>query len=116
MIDLTDSRAPEALVQRLVAHKHRFRKARGFSLGELEQTGLTAARARSAGIRVDFRRSTVHPRNVAALKGFLSPPARAPSGVEPSESEVERPVAKKPLSVGKTKPRRKRSAKKKRKR
>ncbi|MGB9023093.1 MAG: ribosomal protein L13e [Candidatus Bathyarchaeia archaeon] len=106
------SPAPEALVRRFVASKLRFKKARGFSLGELQQAGLHTSQARSAGIRVDPRRSTVHPQNVAALKAFLSPPAPAANVPEASEPEVEKLVAKEAPSIKKTKPRRKSPVKK----
>lgn len=43
------------------------RKGRGFSLGELNEAGVSLEEARRLGIYVDKRRSTVHPENVEVL-------------------------------------------------
>jgi hypothetical protein len=109
---LTGSPAPEALAQRFVGSKLKFKKARGFSLGELQQAGLPAFQARCVGIRVDRRRSTVHPQNVATLKAFLSPPTPAANVTEASKPGVERPAARGAPPIKKAKPRRKTPAKK----
>ena len=66
---------PVPLVPKFVHGTHKLRKARGFSLGELKQARILTSQARLMGIRVDERRSTVHPQNVAALTTFLAPPA-----------------------------------------
>lgn len=52
----------------LVKTKRRMRKAKGFSLGELKEAGLTELQARRLKIPVDPRRKTVHPQNVASLR------------------------------------------------
>ena len=98
------SAPPLAMVPRLVARKHRLKKARGFSLGELTQAGLDRSHARSVRVRIDKRRSTAHAQNVAALKAFLlssTPKANTlQPPVEPAieGSEIEKhsaPVKKK---------------------
>ncbi len=47
------------------------RKGKGFSLGELEQAGVTPEQARRLGIPVDRRRKSVHGENVEALRVLL---------------------------------------------
>jgi len=64
--------------------KHKLRKGRGFSLGELKQAGLQEFRARSMKIRIDERRSTIHARNVTSLTDFLASPTQKPAVPEPT--------------------------------
>jgi large subunit ribosomal protein L13e len=80
---------PVPLVPRFVHGAHKLRKARGFSLGELKQAGLLRSQARSIGIRVDERRSTVHSQNVSMLTRFLAPTAQVNV---PPETAVEAPA------------------------
>ena len=109
---------PIATVPRIVRSRHRLRKARGFSLGELEQTGLKQAQAFSMGIRTDTRRATVHAHNVNALKTFLNSSAvkagvtQAPA--EPSP-ETDEPKQADVVAEKEPKPRRKARAKAKNK-
>jgi len=80
---------PSPLVLRYLHGRHKLRKGRGFSLGELKQAGLQESQARSMRVRIDARRSTIHPQNVAALTAFLAPPTQKTEGPEPS---VEAPT------------------------
>ena len=89
MIRMPQMSSPVPLVPRFVHGAHKLRKARGFSLGELKQAGVLKLQARSMGIRVDERRSTVHPQNVTTLTTFLAPPAQVT--VAP-ETTVEAPA------------------------
>jgi hypothetical protein len=73
---------PVPSVPRFVRGIHKLRKARGFSLGELKQAGVLKSQARSMGIRVDERRSTAHPHNVATLTTYLKPAAEVPVAPE----------------------------------
>lgn len=73
-----------ATVPRLAGRKRKLKKARGFSPGELSQAGVQASQARSFGIRVDQRRSTVHAQNVAAMKAFLDESEQKTSISQPS--------------------------------
>ena len=82
---MPDSTAPIATVPRIVRNRHKLGKARGFSLGELEQADLKRSQALSMGIRTDTRRATVHTHNVDALKTFL--------GSSPPNAGVSQPVA-----------------------
>ena len=80
---MSEMSPPVPLVPRFVHGAHKLRKARGFSLGELKQAGVLKSQARSMGIRVDVRRSTVHPQNVTALTTFFASPSQetvAPEG------------------------------------
>jgi hypothetical protein len=78
------------MVPRFAGGRHRLKKARGFSLGELKQAGLQQFQARSVKIRIDERRSTVHTHNVAALKAFMAPSApKAAEQQPPGEPAVE---------------------------
>ncbi len=68
--------APVPLVRRPVLRIHGgidqgLRPGRGFSLGEIEEVGLTAKEAMKLGIRVDKRRRSKHPWNVEALRRYL---------------------------------------------
>ena len=102
------SAQPVATVPRLVARKHRLKKARGFSLGELTQAGVDRSRARSVSVRIDKRRSTVHAQNVAALKAFLLSSTPQTNTLQPpveqaiEESEIKKPSA--PVKMKKSKP------------
>jgi len=80
---------PVPLVPRFVRGAHKLRKARGFSLGELKEAGLPKSQARSMKVRVDERRSTIHPRNVTALGTFLA--SLSQNAVAPDAS-VEAPA------------------------
>jgi hypothetical protein len=92
------------MVLRFVGGKHRWRKGRGFSPGELEQAGLKRPQARSFKIRTDERRSTVHAQNVAALKAFLDSFRPKMSKPEPSvEAPLEEAKPKKGPVPGKKK-------------
>ncbi len=67
---------PVPLVKRPVLRIHGgvdqgLRPGRGFSLGELEEVGLTPKEAMKLGIRVDKRRRSKHPWNVEALRKYL---------------------------------------------
>ena len=89
---------PDATVPRFTRTKRRLGKGRGFSVDELAQASLQASQARSLGIRVDQRRRTVHPQNVAALRAFLDAnTARSPAETvtDGSKSEGESVQAEK---------------------
>lgn len=75
---------PIPLVVGHVRGKHKLRKARGFSLGELKKAGLQEFQARSMKIRIDERRSTIHAHNVTSLIEFLASPTQKPAAPEPS--------------------------------
>jgi len=75
---------PVPFVPRFVHGAHKLRKARGFSLGELKQAGLLRSQARSMKVRIDKRRSTIHPMNVSALTALLAPPAEKPAVADAS--------------------------------
>ena len=47
------------------------REGRGFSMGEIQQVGLTLFEARSHDIPIDPKRRTVHPWNITALRRFM---------------------------------------------
>ncbi|MEM2930045.1 MAG: ribosomal protein L13e [Thermoproteota archaeon] len=47
-----------------------WRLARGFSLGELKEAGLTVDQARKLGLPLDSRRKSRHEENVKKLKEF----------------------------------------------
>lgn len=68
--------APIPLVKRPVLRVHGgvdqgLRPGRGFSIGELEEAGLTPREAVKLGIRVDKRRRSKHSWNVEALRRYL---------------------------------------------
>jgi len=115
---LSGSSLPIAMVHRFVGGRHRLKKARGFSLGELEQAGLKQPQARSFSIRTDERRSTVHAQNVEALKAFLASltpktSVSKPSLEAPAEEAIEVKPKKSPApGKKKVKPRRARRAEK----
>jgi len=48
-----------------------WRRARGFSIGELKEAGLTVDQARRLGLMVDPRRRSKHEENVKRLKELL---------------------------------------------
>jgi hypothetical protein len=79
---------PIPFVPRFMRGSHKLRKARGFSLGELKQAGLLKLQARLMKIKIDKRRSTIHPHNVKALTTFLA--STAEKTVAP-EASVEVP-------------------------
>jgi len=92
------------MVLRFISGKHRLRKGRGFSPGELEQAGLKRPQVRSFKIRTDERRSTVHAQNVAALKAFVDSLTPKMSKPEPSaEVPAEEAEPKKGPVPGKKK-------------
>jgi len=90
---------------------------RGFSVGELEQAGLSVQQARKLGIRVDERRRSVHGWNVEALKQIVRPSLprkepeeeRQPSRPRPprrrvrGETKAEKPVTPRRRRRGKPK-------------
>ncbi|MFW9978394.1 MAG: ribosomal protein L13e [Candidatus Thorarchaeota archaeon] len=47
------------------------RRGRGFTSGELKESGLTIKEARDMGLLVDVRRKTLHPENVEILKTYI---------------------------------------------
>lgn len=49
----------------------RTRKGKGFSRGELRETGVNLKRALKLGIPIDLRRKTKHKENVRMLKQHL---------------------------------------------
>ena len=59
------SKLPEPLVKRI---NGKIRIGRGFSLNELAESGLTPDQAYRLGLRIDKRRSSKWPENVAKLK------------------------------------------------
>ena len=87
---MPETSPPVPLVLGHLRGKHKLRKARGFSLGELKQAGLQEFQARSMKIRIDGRRSTIHAHNVTSLAEFLASPTQKPPAPEPS---VEVPAA-----------------------
>ncbi|MBO3799946.1 MAG: ribosomal protein L13e [Candidatus Brockarchaeota archaeon] len=48
-----------------------WRRARGFSLGELKEAGLNIYEVRKLGVPVDPRRKSVHEENIKKLKELL---------------------------------------------
>mgnify|MGYP001772668868 CR=1 FL=1 len=65
----------------------RKRVGRGFSLGEIEEAGLSIREARKLGIYIDRRRNSVHEWNVQALlklKETIQSRASQPSQRGPS--------------------------------
>ncbi|MEM3713271.1 MAG: ribosomal protein L13e [Thermoproteota archaeon] len=48
-----------------------WRQAKGFSMGELKEVGLSIDKAKKLGIPVDPRRKSKHEENVNRLKEFL---------------------------------------------
>jgi hypothetical protein len=92
------------LVPRFVHGAHKLRKARGFSLGELKQAGVLKSQARSMGIRVDERRSTIHPQNVTALTTFLARPTQETAA---PQAAVETPAVVPETKKGPERPKRK---------
>jgi len=114
---LSQMSPPVPLVPRFVHGAHKLRKARGFSLGELKQAGVLKSQARSMGIRVDERRSTIHPQNVTALTTFLAPPTQETAAPEAAvETPAVVPEAKKGPERHKRKAKRSTKSVKKRKR
>ncbi|WP_455363413.1 ribosomal protein L13e [[Eubacterium] cellulosolvens] len=102
---MSGSSQPVAMVPRFVGRRHRLRKARGFSLGELRQAGLQRSQARSIRLRTDERRSTVHAHNVAALKAFAA--SLTPTTTEeqpPAKPSMQLPEQKRRSSLGEKKP------------
>jgi len=63
--------APAAVVVRKHHILVKRREGKGFSLGELKAVGLTVEQARKLKLKVDKRRSTVHPWNIEALQQYL---------------------------------------------
>jgi ribosomal protein L13E len=59
------SKLPEPLVKRI---NGKTRIGKGFSLSELAESGLTSNQAHRLGLRVDKRRDSKWPENVAKLK------------------------------------------------
>lgn len=108
---------PVPLVPRFAHGARKLRKGRGFSLAEIKKAGILKSDARSMGIRVDERRFTLHPQNVATLTAFLAPPKQetiAPKSVRETPAvalETEK-VAQRPRK----KPKRSAKPAKKRKR
>jgi len=108
---LPDSTVPIATVPRIVRRRHKLRKARGFSLGELQQAGLMRPQAFSMGIRIDTRRTTSHVHNVNALKTFLnSSPAKAGVTQGPTEPSTETTEPEEADVVAKEEPKSRRKA------
>jgi len=95
---------PVPLVPRFVHGAHKLRKARGFSLGELKQAGVLKSQARSMGIRVDERRSTIHLQNVTALTTFLARPTQETAA---PQAAVETPAVVPETKKGPERPKRK---------
>jgi len=85
---LSGTPSPVATVPRFTRTKRRLGKGRGFSVGELAQASLQTSQARSFGIRVDRRRSTIHPQNVAALRAFLDASPQKTSTPQPDLKTV----------------------------
>lgn len=79
--------SPVPMVPRMAGNKRRLKKARGFSLGELQQAGIQRIQAASMHIRTDQRRRSVHADNVAALKRYLAASKEA-AVVEQSSQEA----------------------------
>jgi large subunit ribosomal protein L13e len=108
---------PSPLVLRFLHGRNKLRKGRGFSLDELKQAGLQESQARSMGIRIDPRRSTVHAQNVSSLAAFLASPTNETEVPEPS-TEAPGVVVKAKRSATpskkRAKPRTKAAAKRKR--
>jgi large subunit ribosomal protein L13e len=48
-----------------------WRRARGFSLGELKEAGLTVEKANRLGLRVDLRRRSKHGENIKKLRDLV---------------------------------------------
>ena len=112
---MSEAPSPSPLVIRYLHGRHRPRKGRGFSLGELKQAGLLESKARSMGVRIDRRRSTIHAQNVAGLTAFLAPPTEKIEVPEPSvEATVVAVETKKSGSPHRKKTKAKPSKKRKR--
>ena len=63
------------------------RPGKGFSLSEIQKSGLTILQARKLGLYVDPRRKTLHEFNVKALEVFIKERQK-----QLKEAEVEEPV------------------------
>ncbi len=63
------------------------RPGKGFSLSEIQKSGLTVLQARKLGLYVDPRRKTLHEFNVKALEVFIKERQK-----QLEEAEVEEPV------------------------
>jgi predicted flap endonuclease-1-like 5' DNA nuclease len=59
-------------IQAIVKRKKKSRRGKGFSRGELKETGLNFNQALNMGIPIDIRRSTKHEENVETLKTHLN--------------------------------------------
>jgi ribosomal protein L13E len=59
-------------IQAIVKRKRNSRRGKGFSRGELKETGLSLKQALKMGIPIDVRRSTKQEENVKTLKTHLS--------------------------------------------
>jgi len=81
----------EALVARAIRGLVRFRRGRGFSLGELKECGLAVSEARKKGLRVDELRRSKHEENIKALKRWLEFQSKPKQGVSATD-EVEKSV------------------------
>jgi large subunit ribosomal protein L13e len=65
------SEAPKPIVVRKHHMLVKQRVGKGFSLGELKAVGLSVEQARKLKLKVDKRRSTVHPWNIETLQQYL---------------------------------------------
>ena len=116
-MELPTAPPPSPLVSRFLHGRNKLRKGRGFSVDELKQAGLQESQARSMGIRIDPRRSTVHAQNVSSLTAFSASLTHKTEAPEPS---IEAPAVVAKAKRGATpskkraKPRTKAAAKRKR--
>jgi len=91
---------PEPLAKVPVLIRHggvppkEYKVARGYSVGEVKEVGLTVREARLLGIRVDERRKTVHEVNVQRLSEWLAKvkagEVEPPAPALPKEVKVKR--------------------------
>ena len=72
------------------------RAGRGFSLGEIKESGLKADLLKKLGVHIDKRRRSVHKENIEALKNIIkeqksvSPPEKSAATVRKKGVKVKK--------------------------